>query len=256
MRETELPAGRTTIVHGPVFGEFLGTMTLILFGDGVVANVLLKKSKGEGGGWIVISTGWGLAVLAGILVSLSVGGVAHLNPAITLALACANGSYADVAPFIAAQLVGAFTGAILVWLVYLPHWQETPDQAGKLGIFCNIPAIRNLPLNALTEFLVTALGLILVGFAIGSKGVMAAGVTAGWGPFLWGLLVWAIGLSLGGPTGYAINPARDLGPRLAHQILPIPRKGSSDWGYAAIPVLAPALGGIAGGLICKALAIL
>lgn len=243
------------IAHGPVFGEFLGTMTLILFGDGVVANVLLKKSKGEGSGWIVISTGWGLAVLAGILVSLSVGGVAHLNPAITLALAVANNSYTNVAPFIVAQLAGAFTGAVLVWLVYLPHWQETPDQA-QLSVFCTIPAIRNLPSNALTEFLVTTCGLVLVGFAIGSKGVTAAGVTVGWGPFLWGMLVWAIGLSLGGPTGYAINPTRDLGPRLAHQILPIPNKGGSDWSYAAIPVIAPALGGIVGGLICKSLGIL
>ena len=243
-------------MHGPVFGEFLGTMTLILFGDGVVANVLLKKSKGEGSGWIVISTGWGLGVLAGILVSLSVGGVGHLNPAITLALAFANNSYVNVAPFIAAQLAGAFTGAVLVWLVYLPHWQETTDKGYKLGVFCTIPAIRNLPCNALTEFLATTCGLVLAGFAIGSKGVTAAGVTAGWGPFLWGMLVWAIGLSLGGPTGYAINPARDLGPRLAHQILPIPNKGGSDWSYAAIPVLAPALGGIAGGLLCKALGIL
>ena len=243
-------------MHGPVFGEFLGTMTLILFGDGVVANVLLKKSKGEGSGWIVISTGWGLAVLSGILVSLSVGGVAHLNPAITLALAFANNSYANVAPLIAAQFAGAFAGAVLVWLVYLPHWQETPEQDLKLAVFCTAPAIRNLPFNALTEFLATALGLVLAGAAIGSKGAAAAGVTPGWGPFLWGMLVWAIGLSLGGPTGYAINPARDLGPRLAHQLLPIANKGGSDWAYAAVPVFAPALGGIAGGLICKALGIL
>lgn len=243
-------------MHGPVFGEFLGTMTLILFGDGAVANVLLGRSKGENGGWIVISTGWGLAVLAGILVSLAVGGVAHLNPAITLALAFANHSYQNIAPLIAAQLAGAFTGAVLVWLVYLPHWRETPDQGKKLGIFCTIPAIRYLPSNALTEFLVTIFGLVLAGFAIGSKGVTAAGVTASWGPFLWGMIVWAIGLSLGGPTGYAINPARDLGPRLAHQILPIADKGGSDWSYAAIPVIAPALGGIAGGLLCKALGVL
>ena len=243
-------------MHGPVFGEFLGTMTLILFGDGVVANVLLKKSKGEGSGWIVISTGWGLAVLSGILVSLSVGGVAHLNPAITLALAFANNSYGNVAPLIAAQFAGAFAGAVLVWLVYLPHWQETPEQDLKLAVFCTAPAIRNLPFNALTEFLATALGLVLAGAAIGSKGAAAAGVTPGWGPFLWGMLVWAIGLSLGGPTGYAINPARDLGPRLAHQLLPIANKGGSDWAYAAVPVFAPALGGIAGGLICKALGIL
>ena len=243
-------------MHGPVFGEFLGTMTLILFGAGVVANVLLRKSKGEGSGWIVISTGWGLAVLSGILVSLSVGGVAHLNPAITLALACANNSYANVAPLIAAQFAGAFAGAVLVWLVYLPHWQETPEQDLKLAVFCTAPAIRNLPFNTLTEFLATALGLVLAGAAIGSKGAAAAGVTPGWGPFLWGMLVWAIGLSLGGPTGYAINPARDLGPRLAHQLLPIANKGGSDWAYAAVPAFAPALGGIAGGLICKALGIL
>ena len=243
-------------MHGPVFGEFLGTMTLILFGDGVVANVLLKKSKGEGSGWIVISTGWGLAVLSGILVSLSVGGVAHLNPAITLALAFANNSYANVAPLIAAQFAGAFAGAVLVWLVYLPHWRETPEQDLKLAVFCTAPAIRNLPCNTLTEFLVTAFALVLAGAAIGSKGAASAGVTPGWGPFLWGMLVWAIGLSLGGPTGYAINPARDLGPRLAHQLLPIANKGGSDWAYAAVPVLAPALGGIAGGLICKALGIL
>ena len=243
-------------MHGPIFGEFLGTMTLVLFGDGVVANVLLKKSKGENGGWIVITTGWGLAVLAGILVSLSVGGVAHLNPAITLALAFANGSYANILPFVAAQLAGAFTGAILVWLVYLPHWRETADPSSKLGIFCTIPAIRSLPGNLLAEFLATLFGLVLVGFAIGSKGVMSAGVTPGWGPYLWGMVVWGIGLSLGGPTGYAINPARDLGPRLAHQLLPIPGKGKSDWAYAAVPVLAPALGGIAGGLLCKALGIL
>lgn len=243
-------------MHGPVFGEFLGTMVLVFFGDGVVANVLLNRSKGAGGGWIVITAGWGLAVLAGILVSLSVGGVGHLNPAITLALAFASGIYANVLPFIAAQLAGAFTGAVLMWLIYLPHWRETSDQGFKLGIFCTIPAIRNLPANALTEFLVTALGLTLVGFAIGSKGVAAAGVAAGWGPYLWGMVVWAVGLSLGGSTGYAINPARDLGPRIAHQILPIPDKGSSDWGYAAIPVFAPALGGIAGGLLCKALGIL
>jgi glycerol uptake facilitator protein len=243
-------------VHGPVFGEFLGTMILILFGDGVVANVLLTKSKGENSGWIVISTGWGLAVLSGILVSLSVGGVAHLNPAITLALAFANKSYSNILPFIAAQFAGAFTGAVLVWLVYLPHWKETIDHGKKLGIFCTIPAIRNPFGNLLSEFLVTAFGLVLVGFAIGSKGTSSAGLTAAWGPFLWGVLVWGIGLSLGGQTGYAINPARDLAPRIAHQLLPIGSKGSSDWGYAFIPILAPALGGIVGGLLCRALGIL
>jgi glycerol uptake facilitator protein len=243
-------------MHGPVFGEFLGTMVLILFGDGVVANVLLKKSKGENGGWIVISTGWGLAVLAGIITSLGVGGVGHLNPAVTIALAVAGGSYGYVLPYIAAQMAGAFVGAVLVWLVYLPHWRETPDQGAKLAVFCTIPAIRNLPANALTEFLATAIALLMVGFSIGSKGVAANGLVPGFGPYLWGMLIWAIGLSLGGPTGYAINPARDLGPRIAHQLLPIPGKGTSDWGYALVPVLAPALAGCAGGLLCKALGIL
>jgi glycerol uptake facilitator protein len=193
-------------MHGPVFGEFIGTMVLVLFGDGVVANVLLKKSKGENGGWMVIATGWGLAVLAGIIASLGVGGVGHLNPAVTIALAVASGSWANVAPYIAAQLAGAFVGAVLVWLVYLPHWRETPDQGSKLAIFCTGPAIRNLPANALTEFLATTIALLMVGFSIGSKGLAANGLAAGFGPFLWGMLVWAIGLSLGGPTGYAINP--------------------------------------------------
>lgn len=236
-------------MHGPIFGEFLGTLVLILLGDGVVANVLLKKSKAENSGWIVIATGWGLAVLCGIITSLGVGGVAHLNPAVTIALAVSSGAYSTLVPYIAAQMVGAFCAGILVWLIFLPHWAETPDQGAKLGIFCTGPAIRNIPLNALAEFLITIL-LVVVGFAIGSKGVAANGLPAGFGPFLWGMLVWGIGLSLGGPTGYAINPARDLGPRIAHAVLPIAGKGGSDWGYAAVPVLAPSLGGVAGAVIC------
>lgn len=243
-------------MHGPIFGEFLGTMVLILFGDGVVANVLLKKSKAENGGWMVIATGWGLAVLVGILVSLAVGGVAHLNPAVTIALAVAAGNYSTVAPYIAAQMAGAFCGAVLVWLVFLPHWAVTEDKGAKLGIFCTGPAIRNLPCNLLTEFLVTASALLLVGFSIGSKGVAANGLAAGFGPYLWGMLVWGIGLSLGGPTGYAINPARDLGPRIAHFVLPISGKGSSDWGYAWVPVLGPILGGGVAAFVCKAFGIL
>ncbi|MDR3516303.1 MAG: aquaporin family protein [Azospirillaceae bacterium] len=237
-------------MHGPVFGEFLGTLILILLGDGVVANVLLKKSKGENGGWIVIATGWGLAVLCGIIASLGVGGVAHLNPAVTIAVAMGSGSYDIVVPYILAQMAGAFCAGVLVWLIYLPHWAETPDQGAKLAIFCTGPAIRNIASNALTEFLVTIV-LVVVGFSIGSKGLAANGLTAGFGPYLWGMLVWAIGLSLGGPTGYAINPARDLGPRIAHAVLPIAGKGGSDWGYALVPVLAPALGGAVGAVICR-----
>ena len=204
----------------------------------------------------MIATGWGLAVLVGIITSLSVGGVAHLNPAVTIALAVATGSYVMVAPYIAAQLAGAFLGAVLVWLVYLPHWSQTTDQGAILGIFCTVPAIRHLPSNALTEFLVTTIGLILAGLAIGSKGVAANGLAPGLGPYLWGMLIWAIGLSLGGPTGYAINPARDLGPRIAHQLLPIAGKGTSDWSYALVPIIAPALGGVAGAVLCRAFGIL
>lgn len=243
-------------MHGPVFGEFLGTAVMIFFGDGVVANVLLNKSKGQGGGWIVIAAGWAMAVFAGIITSLGVGGVAHLNPAITIAFAVISGSYANVLPYCGAQLAGAFTGAVLVWLMYLPHWRQTPDPDVKLTVFCTNPAIRHLPSNALAEFLATAIGLVLVGMTIGSKGLAENGLPPGFAPCLWGMVVLAIGLSLGGPTGYAVNPARDLGARLAHQFLPIPNKRDSDWGYAWVPVLAPALGGVAGALLCRAFRIL
>lgn len=243
------------MMHGPIFGEFLGTLMLMLLGDGVVAGVLLKKSKAENGGWMVITTAWGLAVLFGIVTSLAVGGVAHLNPVITIALAVANGDYGIILPYVAAQMAGAFAAAVLVWLIYLPHWAETENEGLKLAIFCTGPAIRNLPLNALAEFLTTIV-LVVAGFSIASKGVAANGLPAGFGPYLWGMLVWGVGLSLGGPTGYAINPARDLGPRLAHAVLPIAGKGNSDWGYAAVPILAPVLGGVVGALICVALGIL
>ncbi|SBV91130.1 putative glycerol uptake facilitator protein [uncultured Alphaproteobacteria bacterium] len=240
---------------GPVFGELLGTLVLVYLGDSVVANVLLNKSKGQNSGWIVITTGWGFAVVFGILTSLAVGGVAHINPAVTLALAVATGDWSNVVPFIAMQMVGAFLGAILVYVTYLPHWAETEDPGFKLGIFCTGPAIRNLPSNAVTEGLGTIL-LVVAGMAIGSKGVAAGGLPAGFGPFLWGILVWGIGLALGGPTGYAINPARDLGPRIAHAILPIPGKGGSDWGYSWVPVIGPFVGGAIGGLIVANLGIL
>lgn len=240
---------------GPVFGELLGTLVLVYLGDSVVANVLLNKSKGQNSGWIVITTGWGFAVVFGILTSLAVGGVAHINPAVTLALAVATGDWSNVVPFIAMQMVGAFLGAILVYVTYLPHWAETEDPGFKLGIFCTGPAIRNLPSNAVTEALGTIV-LVIAGMAIGSKGVASGGLPAGFGPFLWGVLVWGIGLALGGPTGYAINPARDLGPRIAHAILPIPGKGGSDWGYSWVPVIGPFVGGAIGGLIVANLGIL
>lgn len=241
-------------MHGPVFGEFLGTLVLLLFGDGVVANVVLNKSKGQNSGWIVIATGWGLAVFCGIVTSLAVGGVAHLNPAVTVAVAVLSGNYSNLLPFVLAQMGGAIVAGCLVWLFYLPHWSETSDPEGKLAVFCTAPAIRSLPANALAEFIGTVV-LIVVGFSIGSKGVAANGLAPGLSPYLWGMLIFAIGLSLGGPTGYAINPARDLGPRIAHALLPIPGKGKSDWGYAAIPVLAPILGGVVGATLLRAFGI-
>jgi glycerol uptake facilitator protein len=238
-------------MHGPLFGEFMGTMVLILLGDGVVANVLLKKSKGEGSGWIVIATGWGLAVIAGIFTAIACGSAgAHINPAVTLAVALFSNNWTNVLSFWAVQILGAFVGATLVWLTYLPHWKETPDQGAKLGIFCTAPAIRNLPANALTEVIGTAT-LVAVGFAFGSSAVSPTGLMAGYGPYLWGMLVWGIGLSLGGPTGYAINPARDFGPRLAHFVLPIAGKGKSDWGYALVPIVAPFIGGSIGAAISR-----
>lgn len=237
-------------MHGPVFGEFMGTMVLVALGDGVVANVLLKKSKGENSGWIVIATGWGLAVVAGICTAVACGSPgAHINPAITLAVAILSNKWANVGPFWMAQILGAFVGAVLVWLVYLPHWKETPDILAKLGIFCTIPAIRKLPTNFLCEMIVTIF-LVVVGFSFGSKDLAPAGLAPGFSPWLWGVLVWVLGLSLGGPTGYAINPARDLGPRIAHAVLPITDKGGSDWVYAFIPVVAPLVGGaLAAGIV-------
>ena len=237
-------------MHGPVFGEFMGTMVLVLLGDGVVANVLLKKSKGENSGWIVIATAWGMAVVAGICTAVACGSPgAHINPAVTLAVAILSHNWANVGRFWIAQILGGFTGAILVWLAYLPHWKETPDQSAKLGIFCTIPAIRKLPANFLCEMIVTIV-LVVVGFSFGSKELAPAGLAPGFSPWLWGVLVWVLGLSLGGPTGYAINPARDFGPRLAHAILPISGKGGSDWGYALIPVVAPLVGGaLAAGIV-------
>jgi len=243
-------------MHGPVFGEFLGVLVLILLGDGVVAGVLLNKSKGQNSGWIVITAAWGFAVVCGIFTSLAVGGVAHLNCAVTFALALAGATpWSQVPGLVVGQFAGAFVGATLVWLAYLPHWSETPDQGLKLAVFCTAPAIRNLPLNMVTEIIGTCF-LVIIGFALGSKGVSPTGLPAGYGPFMWGIVVWGIGLSLGGPTGYAINPNRDLGPRIAHFVLPIAGKGHSDGGYALVPVIGPLIGAGIGSVICKATGIL
>jgi glycerol uptake facilitator protein len=237
----------------PFFGEFMGTAVLILLGNGVVANVLLKKSKGEGGGWIVISAGWAFAVLCGVLTAIACGSSdAHLNPAVTLGFAVVSGNYSKLAPYILAQLLGAITGATLVWLQYLPHWQETSDPGLKLACYSTSPAIRNPASNVVSEIVGTFVLVLVVG-AIFSKAVATTGFSPGFGPYLVACLVWAIGLSLGGPTGYAINPARDLGPRIAHAILPIAGKGPSDWGYALIPVISPLIGGGVAGVVIKAL---
>ena len=236
----------------PFLGEFLGTMILILLGDGVVAGVLLKRSKAEGSGWMVITAGWAFAVMAGVFVAVACGSSdAHLNPAVTLGFAVRAGSFGKCLPYVAAQLLGAMAGATLVWVHYLPHWKETPDAGLKLACFCTGPAIRNAAANLISEIIGTAVLVFVVG-AIFSKAIAAGGPGAS-GPYLVASLVWGIGLSLGGTTGYAINPARDFGPRLAHAILPIAGKGGSDWSYAGIPVVGPLLGGVLAGWFLRIL---
>lgn len=234
--------------------EVIGTMILILLGDGVVANVLLERSKGQNSGWIVITAGWAIAVTVAVYFVGRISG-AHLNPAVTLALATIGSfSWADVPAYLAAQMIGAILGGTLVWLMYYPHWRVTPDQGLKLGTFCTAPAIRHTPANLFSEMLGTALLLFgILAIAANAQTLAKPGdvdlsfvFSRGLQPMLVGVLVFGIGLSLGGPTGYAINPARDLGPRIAHAMLPIAGKGGSDWGYAWIPVVGPIVGGIAG----------
>ena len=238
----------------PFLGEFLGTMMLILLGDGVVAGVLLKRTKSEGAGWMVITAGWAFAVMAGVFTAVACGSSdAHLNPAVTLGFAVRAGSFGKCLPYIAAQLLGGIAGAALVWLHYFPHWKETPDAGLKLACFCTGPAIRNALANLVSEIIGT-FALVLVVGAIFSKAIATSGPGA-LGPYLVGSLVWGIGLSLGGTTGYAINPARDLGPRVAHALLPIAGKGNSDWGYAPIPVIGPLLGGALAGWLLRFLAV-
>jgi glycerol uptake facilitator protein len=234
----------------PFFGEFMGTLVLILLGDGVVAGVLLKKSNAEGAGWMVITAGWCFAVLAGVYTAIACGSAdAHINPAVTLGFAVVSGNYSKLLPYFAAQLLGAFAGATLVWLHFLPHWKETPDESLKLAVFCTAPAIRHGGSNLISEIIGT-FALVFLVACLFSKGVVTAGGVGSLGTILVSCLVWGIGLSLGGTTGYAINPARDLGPRLAHAILPIAGKGHSDWSYAAIPIVGPLIGGgLAGALI-------
>lgn len=238
----------------PVLAELVGTMLLIILGDGVVANVVLKQTKGGESGWIVITTGWALAVTFAVYCTSSISG-AHLNPAVTVGLA-AIGKFAwsAVPGYVLAQIAGGFLGGVIVWLAYLPHWSVTDDKEAKLAVFCTGPAIRNPGSNLITEIIGTFI-LVLGVLAVLSPANLAPGsdVARGFGPALVGMIVWAVGLSLGGPTGYAINPARDLGPRIAHFMLPIPGKGASDWSYAWVPVAGPVIGGVIGALFYKGL---
>jgi glycerol uptake facilitator protein len=234
-----------------VLGEFLGTMVLILLGNGVVAGVLLKRTKSENAGWVAITAAWGFAVMAGVFTAMACGSPGHLNPAVTVAAGVIGGDFSKAGWFIIAQTAGAMVGACLVWLHYLPHWHETADADLKRACFCTAPAIRAPFANFISEVVGTFV-LVLVANAIGAKAVSASGPAAGLGPYLVGSLVWGIGLSLGGTTGYAINPARDLGPRIVHAFLPLQKKEGSDWGYAPIPIVGPIVGAILAGLVVKA----
>jgi glycerol uptake facilitator protein len=217
-------------------GEVIGTMILIILGDGVVAGVVLNRSKAQNSGWIVITMGWGLAVAVAAYAVGKISG-AHLNPALTIALASIGKfPWAQVPTYILGQMIGAFLGAVIVWLHYYPHWKATDDPEAKLGVFCTGPAIRSPFANFISEVIgtfVLVLGILAIG---------ANKFADGLNPLIVGFLIVAIGLSLGGTTGYAINPARDLGPRIAHFVLPIPGKRDSDWGYALIPIVGPILG--------------
>ena len=237
-----------------LLAEMIGTMILVLLGDGVVANVVLNRTKGQNSGWIVITTGWVVAVAIAVYAVGRISG-AHINPAVTIALAVIGSfPWAQVPGYIAAQMAGAILGAILVWAMYLPHWRVTEDQASKLGVFSTGPAIRTSGPNLIAEIIGTFVLLFgILAIAANAQALSKPGdvdlsfvFSRGLQPLLVGVLVLGIGLSLGGPTGYAINPARDLGPRIAHAILPIPGKGGSDWEYGWIPVVGPIIGGIAG----------
>jgi glycerol uptake facilitator protein len=226
----------------PFVAEIVGTALLVIFGNGAVAAVVLSKSKGQNSGWIVITTGWAMGLVVAIYAVGRISG-AHLNPAVTLGLAVIGKfAWSNVFAYVVAQFIGAFLGAVVVWLAYLPHWQETESQALKLAVFSTGPAIRRNPHNLITE----VIGTFVLVFGILAILANEAPGQSGLSPFLIGLLLWGIGISLGAPTGYAINPARDLGPRIAHAILPIAGKGSSDWEYSWVPVVGPLIGGIAG----------
>jgi glycerol uptake facilitator protein len=232
----------------PFLGEFIGTMLLIILGDGVVANVVLNKTKGNNSGWIVITFGWAMGVFLGVFASTSLGGGGHLNPAVTIAMTAFNADFdSSLLPaYIGAQFAGGIAGAIIVWLAYKQHFDATDDKDGKLAVFCTGPAIRNPIFNLLTEVIgtfVLVLGALAMSKPATSLGTLDALPVA--------LLVLGIGLSLGGPTGYAINPARDFGPRIAHFILPIENKRDSDWGYSWIPIAGPIIGALLAAYLFK-----
>ncbi len=231
----------------PYLAEFLGTMLLIILGDGVVAGVVLKGTKSENAGWLTICVAWGLAVTLSIYAVGSISG-AHLNPALTIAFAAMGEFPTDkVVGYILAQFAGAFTGSIIVWLHYLPHWKNTIDPSAKLAVFCNAPAIRNTFANLVSEIIATMIFVVALLF------IGANDFTEGLNPIVVGLLIISIGLSLGGTTGFALNPARDLGPRIAHFILPIHGKRDSDWSYSWIPVVGPVVGGLLGAFLYQTL---
>jgi len=231
----------------PFLGEFIGTALLIILGDGVVANVVLNKTKGNNSGWIVIAFGWAMAVFLGVYASTKLGGSGHLNPAVTIAMSVfSDFDTSLLGIYLAAQFAGAITGAIIVWLAYKQHFDSTTDGNAKLAVFSTAPAIRNTGYNLITEIIGT---FVLVFGAMAMSNPTTSLGTLDALPV--GLLVLGIGLSLGGPTGYAINPARDLAPRIAHFILPIPNKRDSDWNYSWIPVVGPVIGGLLAAFIFK-----
>lgn len=228
--------------------EFIGTLVLVLLGDGVVASTVLKQSKGYNGGWVVITIAWGLAVMCGVLIAEPYSG-AHLNPALSIGLAAAGSfPWASVPGYVAAQLLGGFCGAVLVYIYYKDHFDATDDPGAKLGVFCTMPAIMDKPRNLFCEFVGTFL-LVFVILAIGNEQNTPEIGLGSLGSLPVTMLIMAIGMSLGGTTGYAINPARDLPPRIAHSILPIRAKGPSGWEYSWVPVAGPVLGALAAALV-------
>jgi glycerol uptake facilitator protein len=230
-----------------LFGEFMGTLVLVLIGNGVVANVVLKKTLGSAAGWLTIVFGYGLGVVAGVFTAIACGSTdAHINPAVTLGFAISSGDFSKFIPYLIAQVLGGFFGGMLVWVHFMPHWAETPDPGSKLACFSTGPAIRNIATNIVSEIIGTFLLVLTIASIV--KTSPAPGLV----PFLVGAMVWAIGSGLGGTTGFAINPARDLGPRIAHALLPIPGKGGSDFSYGfSVPVLGGLIGGGLAGLFIR-----